>query len=190
MTVADAMKVLAVLQTNYPNSYKGVTPEGVNTMISLWAELFADTDYNEVMNAVKAIMLSDASDFAPTIGKINGKIFELREQKAGGGLTAAEAWSKVKAALSRGIYYSEEEFNHLDAVSQRIVGSPEQLRAWATLEAKETDTVIASNFMRSYNSLKESEKKQAMLPQSFISPESAGQMLITNEGVFVKGIKG
>lgn len=186
MTILEASKVLAVLRANYPNSYKGTTPEGVNTMVSLWAELFADTDYNEVMNAVKAIMMSDASDFAPTIGKINGKIFELREQKAGGGLTAAEAWGKVKAALSRGIYYSEEEFARLDATSQKIVGSPEQLRAWATLEAKETDTVIASNFMRSYTSLKESEKKLAMLPQSLQS----GPAVLVADKAYLRSIEG
>lgn len=168
MDKKECAKVLAILQANYQASYKGYNTEDATALINLWAELFADANYSEVIAAVKAIMLSDSSDFAPSIGKINNKIYELREKASGNDMTAAEAWALVKAALSRGIYYSEEEFNKLPAKIQRIVGSPNQLRTWAVGDISATDTVIASNFMRSYNAMRESDRKQALLPQAML----------------------
>lgn len=168
MTIRECSKLLAILKANYPSSYKGLADEDVNATINIWAELFADDDIREVMNAVKSIILSDPSDFAPNIGKIKNKMYDLREKASGNDMTAAEAWALVKAALSRGIYYSEEEFNKLPAKIQRIVGSPNQLRTWAVGDIDATDTVIASNFMRSYNAMRENDRKQALLPQAML----------------------
>lgn len=168
MNSNECMKVLSVLQANYPSSYRGVTPEGIKAMVALWSELLEDRNYSEVMAAVKALMLSDASDFAPSIGKINNKILEMREAVSGSGMTAMEAWAKVRQAISRSIYYSEEEFKKLDDKSQRIIGSPSQLRAWAVGDMNATDTVVASNFMRSYNAMKENDRKRDLLPQKML----------------------
>ena len=165
MTKNETAMILAILKTNYPSSYKGLKVSEAEAMANLWTELFADDSYMEVQNAIKAIMISDPSDFAPNIGKIKGKMYDLRQAASGGDMSAAEAWALVKQAISRGIYYSEEEFDKLPEKAQRVVGSPSQLRAWACGDENSTNTVVCSNFMRSYDALKQNEKKMAMLPQ-------------------------
>ena len=49
---------------------------------------------------------------------------------------------------------------------QTAVGSPEQLKAWANMEAEVVESVVASNFQRSYLVRNEQEKETAMLPPS------------------------
>lgn len=164
MTLRECTQLLAVLRANYPNSYKGLSEKDSAEMAKLWQELLADDSYADAMIAVKAILMSDPSDFAPNVGKIKRQIVNTRHERTGNVMTAAEAWALVKNALSRSIYYSESEFEKLPSLCQRIVGSPSQLRAWAIDDASATDTVIASNFMKSYNVIAKREQERELLP--------------------------
>ena len=47
-----------------------------------------------------------------------------------------------------------------------VVGSPEQLRAWACDEESATDTVTASNFRRDYNIKIDRIKEYRAMPRS------------------------
>jgi hypothetical protein len=63
-------------------------------------------------------------------------------------------------------YNAAEEFQRLPPLLQRIVGSPNQLREWAIMEAETVNSVVQSNFMRSYKAVVAQEKERAMLPES------------------------
>ena len=47
---------------------------------------------------------------------------------------------------------------------QRLVGHPSQLREWASMDTGAVQSVVQSNFMRSYRARQESERKMQALP--------------------------
>ena len=79
-------------------------------------------------------------------------------------MTEYEAWNTVKKAIGNGYYGCVEEFGKLPEILRRLVGSPNQLRDWATMESEALNTVVASNFMRSYRVRAEREREYLLLP--------------------------
>lgn len=75
-----------------------------------------------------------------------------------------QAWALVSKALRNGLYGAEKEFNELPTTVQKAVGSPENLHNWATSDYETIETVIASNFQRTYRTVVEREKSNSMLP--------------------------
>ena len=79
-------------------------------------------------------------------------------------MTEMEAWSRVRGAIS--YYHANEAFANLPPMLLKIVGSPNPLREWALMNGEVVNSVIQSNFMRSYKAKVEQEKEHAMLPSS------------------------
>jgi len=79
-------------------------------------------------------------------------------------MTEMEAWDMVKSAIS--YYYAAEKFESLPPILQKLVGGPGQLREWALMDVETLNSVIQSNFMRSYRAMAASEREYAMLPSS------------------------
>jgi len=75
-----------------------------------------------------------------------------------------EAWDMVRRAIS--YYHANEAFRNLPPILQKIVGSPNQLREWALMDVETVNSVIQSNFMRSYRAMAAREREYAMLPES------------------------
>jgi hypothetical protein len=63
-------------------------------------------------------------------------------------------------------YGANENFAGLPSLLQKCVGSPNQLREWAIMEAETVDSVIQSNFMRSFKAKQAQEIERSMLPES------------------------
>jgi hypothetical protein len=63
-------------------------------------------------------------------------------------------------------YNAGENFAELPPILQKIVGSPNVLREWALMNGEVVNSVIQSNFMRSYKAKVAQEKEHAMLPSS------------------------
>ena len=143
----DTLELLAVIQTEYPNEFRRISKEEAERKATLWQNMFADDDKDLVGVAVKAYFVSDTSGFSPKIGQIKAKMRELTEPETD---TEMEAWNLVRKALRNSTYHAEEEFLKLPGVLQRIVGAPEQLKAWAKMPEETVQSVIASNFQRSF----------------------------------------
>ena len=79
-------------------------------------------------------------------------------------MTEQEAWSLVLKALSNGTYGSQKEFDKLPPVLQRLVGSPNQLKEWALMDSDTVNSVVASNFQRSYRARAANEREFLALP--------------------------
>lgn len=125
--------------------------------------MFEDEDVFMVANAVKAHIATDEKGFPPVIGQIKNKIQSLSQKNI---MTEFEAWEKVKRAVGNSLYNSYEEYNKLPENIQKLVGSPLTLSQWAMLDVSELDTVVQSNFMRSYRAQTEHEKNTQALPKS------------------------
>ena len=77
-----------------------------------------------------------------------------------------EAWALVAKAVCNSNYNSAEEFEKLPPVVQRLVGAPSQLREWAAMDSETFNSVVASNFQRSYKVRAKNERDFLALPSS------------------------
>lgn len=77
----------------------------------------------------------------------------------------------MASALRNSGYNSVTEFDKLPPVVRRIIGSPSQLREWAMMDSDTVQSVVQSNFMRSYRARAQSEREYLALP-----PEVKGLM--------------
>ena len=163
MTEDEATLVLATLKAAYPHAFRDTTKKDATAMIRLWARMFAEDSYSEVDAAVGALIATRTDGYSPTIGEVKTKLQDLRAPES---LTEQEVWSLVSRACTNGLYGYEKEFAKLPPDVQRVVGRPEQLREWAIMEAETVQSVVASNFMRSFRASQARKKEAAMLPPS------------------------
>ena len=152
----ETIKILMVMQAAYPN-YK---PQDKTIAVNVWTEMLGDIPYEQVSTALKAYIQTDKNGFAPCIGDIRDKVQMLFNSNKE--LNETEAWSLVLKAIRRSTYYSEEEFLKLPEIIQRSVGSPRQLKEWATLEDVDgkTLTVLQSNFQRTFREEQQREREK------------------------------
>lgn len=161
MTRQEALKILTILKTAYPNFYKDYSKEELNAAIDLWATMFSDEPVSIITEAVKSLMCT--LEYPPTIADIKEKIAMIMQSQTQT-MTEMEAWQRVKAAIS--YYNAAENFANLPTVLQKVVGSPNTLREWALMNGEVVNSVIQSNFMRSYKAKVAQQKEYAMLPSS------------------------
>lgn len=163
MNLVETAKLMAVLETAYPMFYAKKTQQEREDAIRLWAEMFADEPGEVVAMAVKALIKSRVSTFPPGIGEITEKIQQLTQPEQ---MTEMEAWSLVAKAVSNSAYNSGEEFKKLPPVVQRLVGSPAQLKEWSMMDSETFNSVVSSNFQRSYKVRAKHERDYLALPSS------------------------
>jgi hypothetical protein len=159
MTREETKTILTVLKAGYPNFYKELKAADAEQIINLWSTMFECDSVKVVVEAVKALM--STLKFPPTIADVKEKIALITQPPQ---MTEIEAWNEVRGAIS--YYNAKEGFDGLPSVLQRLVGSPNQLRQWAQMESDVVDTVIQSNFMRSYKARVQQEKEYTALPES------------------------
>ena len=147
MTRKDTLQVLSILRAAYPNFYRGMAKDDLEGIVNLWASMFEDDPPELVAAAVKAFIATDSKGFPPVIGVIKEK---LRQISTPAMMTEQEAWRLVLDAISNSGYRAKEEYDKLPPLLRSLVGSPRQLRDWGMMEADVVQSVIASNFMRSY----------------------------------------
>lgn len=179
MTIDEMAAVMDVLEIAYPAFYAKQDTETKFNAMELWAVMFADEPLELVLMAVKAFIASDTKGFPPNIGHIKGIIGKLTQPKELE-MTELEAWNIVRRAI-RGASMADctrkmqpdgtmgpptavVQFNALPEILQRLVGDPQQLAMWEDLPGKQIDTVIQSNFMRSWRARAAHEKEMLALP--------------------------
>ena len=127
----------------YPN-YK---PNNLSETVDVWQMMLDEYSYNQVSIALKAYVTSDTSGFAPSVGEIVAKIQLVSQPQE---LDGMAAWGLVSKALRNGTYGAVEEFNKLPPLVKQAVGMPDNLKNWATSDYQTIETVIQSNFLRTY----------------------------------------
>lgn len=161
MTRDDVIKIMSVLRGAYPHFYRDISKQEAYDTINLWTDMFSNDDASIVAAAVKSLIDGDDKGFPPTIGQVKAK---MRLLVGSDELTEAEAWNLVSKAVKNGLYGAVEEFEKLPPAVKRIVGSPSQLRDWASMDSDTLHSVVASNFQRSYKVVATREKEIAALP--------------------------
>lgn len=143
MTREETVKIIRIMCDCYPN-YK---PNNLSETVDVWQMMLDEYSYNQVSIALKAYVTSDTSGFAPSVGEIVAKIQLLSQPQE---LDGMAAWGLVSKALRNGTYGAVEEFNKLPPLVKQAVGMPDNLKNWATSDYQTIETVIQSNFLRTY----------------------------------------
>ena len=161
MNREETLSIMAVLRGAYPMYYRDMNRDDAESVVALWTEMFKDDDAQVVALAVKAHIANDKKGFPPHIGAIKEAIVKITTPEE---MTEQEAWNLVRNALRVHPWDAAAEFEKLPPVLQRLVGSPDQLREWAAMNVKELQTVVASNFQRSYKARAAHERELLSLP--------------------------
>lgn len=161
MTAEETGIIMDILKTAYPRFYAGQSAADKYNAVKLWAEMFAEDDVAIVAAAVKALIAGDEKGFPPHIGAVKARIRQITGPQE---LTDGEAWALVAKAIRNSSYDSGAEFDRLPESVRRIVGSPSQLRDWATMDSNAVHSVVASNFRSAYRRLQDQRQLYAALP--------------------------
>lgn len=181
MTKEETKQILTVLRINYPHSFKNLSNDDAFAYLDLWTQAFKDDDVRIVTAAVQSIIYSDTREFAPNIAQVKSRMQQLIN---GNSITEQEAWEYIRKACGNSLYNSKKEHDKLPPVIQGMV-SADQLKQWAQLPADEFNTVIQSNFMRSYKVRASQEQQIQMLPneiKSMISNLTAALKITDKDG--------
>jgi len=126
--------------------------KNANAAVELWCDRFKSDPYPLVLQAVNVLIDTDTGGFRPTIGQVKAAMHDIVHGEM---LSETEAWILVKNSF----HEAQEEPETLGGARrawaklpesvQKLV-TPRQLLEWNGLEAGQVDTVIQSNFMRSY----------------------------------------
>lgn len=146
MTREETVKIIRIMCDCYPN-YK---PNNLSETVDVWNMMLENYSYEQVSVALKAYIHSDISGFAPSIGQLIGKIQTISQPQELDGMTA---WGLVSKALRNGTYGAVEEFSKLPPLVKQAVGLPDNLKNWATSDYQTIETVIQSNFLRTYETV-------------------------------------
>lgn len=154
-------QILTLLQSEYPQSFTHMDDRTMALKAELWEREFKEDNPSIVYAAIRTYMRTPAR-FAPSIGQVREIMRSLTE--TGEELPEQTAWALVSKACRNGLYGYREEYEALPPDVQAAVGAPEQLKAWAMMDAEIVESVVASNFIRSFRALKERERARAALP--------------------------
>lgn len=146
MTREETVKIIRIMCDCYPN-YK---PNNLSETVDVWQMMLDEYSYNQVSIALKAYITSNTSGFAPSVGEIVAKIQLVSQPQE---LDGMAAWGLVSKALRNGTYGAVEEFNKLPPLVRQAVGMPDNLKNWATSDYQTIETVIQSNFLRTYETI-------------------------------------
>lgn len=166
MTDQETAKLCAVIVATYPSHFRDYTNAEKKTMLDLWKNLLEGYTYEQANAGLKMFIRSDVKGFPPTVGQVIDQIEKIKPRNDAN-LTETEAWERIKRAICNSAYNSEAEFEALPETLQRAVGSPANLKEWATMEnGFDKLPVIESNVMRSYRSASRQAQEDKLIPES------------------------
>lgn len=146
MTREQVGKLLMTIQAYYPN----YNPPDKEITLNAWYIMLTEYPEELVLQALRACIATNTSGFAPDVGQIMSKIQTISQPQELDGMTA---WGLVSKALRNGTYGAVEEFNKLPPLVKQAVGMPDNLKNWATSDYQTIETVIQSNFLRTYETV-------------------------------------
>lgn len=161
MDLREMAILLEKINDIYPLFFSNKTEAEKTRAVKSWHEYFALDDARLVAMAIKSLIANHEGAYAPTVGQIKA---QMRRCLPNTELSEQEAWNEVRRAVKNGSYGSEEEFNKLSPLVKKTVGRPEAIREWASANSDDLETVIASNFMRTYRAEAVRQKNIDVLP--------------------------
>ena len=138
MTPKEFGELAAAIKTYFPRD--NIIP--TDRAMDLWYEELKDLPYAVAQISLRKYVATNK--FPPTIADIRENAVMEEEQ------SELAAWHLVYKAICDSAYHAEERFCELPETIRRAVGSPANLREWGQMETETVNSVIQSQFLRSY----------------------------------------
>ena len=148
MTRDETKQLIMTIKALFPNF--DIKPEQMTATVNAWHMMLDEYPAQAVGAALQIYVKINNSGFAPSVSQLIGCMHKPKEQDR---LTEGEAWYLVKKALADSAYNAKERFEELPPEIQRAVGGVEMLRAWGQMDSEEVNSVVASNFQRTYKAV-------------------------------------
>lgn len=146
MTLEETKKLMITINAIYPN-WKVENPEAT---VKAWHWALEEYPAEAVNGALQIFLKTDKAGFVPSVSQLIACMHKPKDQDR---MTEGEAWYLVKKAIADSNYNAKERFEELPPEVQRAVGGYEMLRQWAMTDSDEINTVIMSNFQRTYKAV-------------------------------------
>ena len=159
-TEVETAKIIALLREYYP---RDVEASSVKAKVRAWFMIIGQYDYATAQAAVVSFAALDTKGFMPSPGQIVEAISKITRQQE---MTEMEAWGYVTKAVSNSLYNADKEWVKLPPSVQNALGSASVLREWAMCDTESFQTVVQSNFMRSFKARSQADREYAKLPES------------------------
>jgi hypothetical protein len=155
MKQSEMAQLLAVIAAAYPKF-----PPVTELTVSVWYEMFKDTDYKVANVAVKKIMLE--STFAPSIAELRKAIVDITTPAAEK-VDYAQAWGEVTYAIRYFGYNREDEA--IASMSPRTAKVVRMI-GWQNICATEEIDVLRGQFRMMYETTDARERQDRLIPDS------------------------
>lgn len=160
MTREETKMIIKMLSSVYVNEFSKLTEDKVIQMIDVWSMLLEDEDANKIATVTKTYLKASTNAFMPTPAMLINMAYELFTPK---GMTEQEAWNVLYKAICNSGYNAQREYDNLPNEIKPLC-TPSQLREWGMMNIETLNTVVASNFMRSFKVREKQRVDYAKLP--------------------------
>jgi hypothetical protein len=158
MTRDETKKIIMLMGAVYPN----FKPDDPKAMVDAWHLMLSDFEYADIENALRIYVRTSDEQFAPSVNKLIAMIRKPQELSQ---MDFPTVWRYIRKAISRSLYYSEEEFDKLPDEAKALVGAPGQLREWAQLASETIDSVTRSKVETQYGAYQRRRAEVGAMPQ-------------------------
>lgn len=163
MTREETKELLMTIRAVYPNF--NVKPEEMTPTINAWYLMLEEYPSESVKAALKVFIKTNSSGFAPSVSQLISSMYEPTKNDR---LTEGEAWALVKKAIKDGNYHAQERFDELPPLVQRAIGGASMISQWAQCDSDEVNTVIMSNFQRTYKAILSKQEFNDKVPMDLV----------------------
>ena len=160
MTREETKMIIAMLSSVYVNEFSKFSEYKVKQMIDIWSMLLEDEDADKIANATKVWLKTSSNAFMPTPAMLIQKAYDMFQPK---GMTEQEAWGCISKAIRNGNYHAKEEWEMLPKEVQQMC-SPNDIRDWASMDTSQVQTVVSSNWQRSFKVREKNRVEYDRLP--------------------------
>ena len=146
MTRDEVKQIVRILVATYPN-FKA---DNIKETIDSWYFFLEDENARDIAVAVKTLVKTSNSAFAPSVSEIIDYAHRLDKEEQ---LLSSEAWALVRPAIADSYYNATKHFESFPTEIQKAIGSPQVLKTWGDNDSKTVDSVIASLFKKNYETV-------------------------------------
>ena len=161
MTRDNVIAILGILKTAYPKFYKEMKKNEAEETISLWQEMFSDTDIRILTIAVKRLITH--FEFPPTIADVKKEILKITTKQENN----IDYWQEVLKMMSNSLYIKKEEFDNYSDICKRFFGNVDNLRSYGEMEKQEVINNIQPRFLKYAENYQKEKKENMLLPNDY-----------------------
>ena len=161
MSRDNIIAILGILKTAYPRFYANMKKTEAEETISLWQEMFSDTDIRLLTISVKRLITH--FEFPPTIADVKKEILKITTKQE----SNIDYWQEVLKMMSNALYMKKEEFDTYSDICKRFFGNVDNLRSYGVMEKQEVINNIQPRFLKYAENYQKQEKENMMLPSNY-----------------------